>query len=68
MEKRLTHLFDYQKFAKNRKLQEVIDSVHAHQAKRQISLDDADLVAAAGTPYYNPNPTDEAKRDADKTV
>ena len=52
MEKALTKLFDFQKFAGNSKLQEVIDSVH--RRPQEISLDDADLIAAAGSPYCKP--------------
>ncbi len=52
MEKQFTKLFDYQKFAKNPKLQAVIDSVH--RKRQEIPLNDADLVAAAGSPYYKP--------------
>ncbi len=50
MEKALTKLFDFQKFAGNRKLQDVIDSVH--KRPRELSLDEAELVSAAGSPYF----------------
>lgn len=52
MEKKLTKLFDYQKFAGNRRLQAVIDAVHKRPL--ELSLDDAELVSAAGMPYYKP--------------
>ena len=52
MKKRLTRLFDYQKFARNPKLQDVIDSVH--KQSRELIPDDAALVSAAGAPYYKP--------------
>lgn len=52
MEKKLNELFDYQKFAVNPKLQSVIDSVH--RPPRELSLDEADLVSAAGVPYMKP--------------
>jgi len=58
MEKRLTKLFDYQKFAENPRLQAVIDSVHKQH--RQLSLDEAELVTAAYAPYANPT-TDDKK-------
>ena len=57
MEKTLSKLFDFQKFAGNRKLQDVVDSVH--KRPRALSLDEADLIAAAGAPYKKPDPPDE---------
>ena len=57
MEKKLTKLFDYQKFAGNPKLQAVIDSVH--KRSRELILDDAELVSAAGAPYYKPTNDDD---------
>ena len=59
MEKALSKLFDYQKFAENRKLQDEIDSVHRHPI--ELSLEEADLVSAAGSPHYKPYPTDDKK-------
>jgi hypothetical protein len=50
MEKKLKALFDLQKFEENRNLQQVIDSVHAKYAVRELSLDDMEFVAAAGIP------------------
>ena len=50
MEKKLRSLFDYQDFAKNADLQAVIDAVHGRYAARMLSDDEADLVAAAGSP------------------
>ena len=50
MEKKLTQLFGYQRFAENKDLQQVIDSVHAKYAVRELSLDDMEYVAAAGVP------------------
>ena len=50
MEKKLSLLFDYQKFAQNKELQDVIDSVHARYSMRKLSDDEADMVAAAGMP------------------
>lgn len=57
MEKKLTKLFDYQKFAGNPKLQVMIDS--AHRQTRELILDDAELVSAAGVAYYKPTNDDE---------
>ena len=48
MEKKLSLLFDYQKFEQNPELQKVIDSVHARFSKRMLSDDEADMVFAAG--------------------
>ena len=48
MEKKLRQLFDFQKFAGNRELQQVIDSVHAKYAARELSPGDMEMVAAAG--------------------
>ncbi len=50
MEKRLSLLFDYQKFEKRADLQAVIDSVHARYSARKLSDDEAEFVAAAGMP------------------
>ena len=50
MEKTLRQLFDFQKFEGNAELQSVIDSVHARYASRELSLDEMDLVSAAGVP------------------
>ena len=59
MEKKLKKLFDYQMFAGNPKLQAVIDSVH--KRPRELIPDDAELVSAAGTPYYKPTNDDARK-------
>ena len=59
MEKKLTKLFDYQKFAGNPRLQAVIDSVH--KRPRELILDDAELVSAAGAPYNKPTNDDDQK-------
>ena len=50
MEKRISMLFDFQKFEKNADLQAVIDAVHARYTARKLTDDEAELVAAAGTP------------------
>ena len=51
MERKLKQLFDYQKFEGNSELQQVIDSVHAKYAVRELDLADMDTVSAAGTPH-----------------
>ena len=50
MDNKLKQMFGYQRFAENRDLQQVIDSVHARYAKRELDLDEMDTVAAAGMP------------------
>ena len=50
MENKLKAMFDFQKFEGNSELQQVIDSVHARYAVRELSLDDMEFVAAAGVP------------------
>ena len=50
MEKKISMLFDFQRFEKNADLQAVIDAVHARYAARKLSDEEAECVAAAGTP------------------
>lgn len=50
MENRLKSLFDYQKFEQNPALQDIIDSVHARYARRELDLDEMEMVNAAGQP------------------
>ena len=50
MENKLKQLFGYQKFEGNKELQQVIDSVHAKYAVRELALDDLEMVNAAGIP------------------
>ena len=50
MTKTLSQLFDYQKFAGNTALQEVIDSVHARYSVRKLDPDFLEQVSAAGAP------------------
>lgn len=50
MEESLSKLFDYQKFVRNPRLQAVIDSVCMD--RRELSPEEAELVCAAGSPYY----------------
>ena len=59
MEKKLTKLLDYQKFVGNPRLQSVIDSVRRYP--RELSLDEAALVSAAGSTYYKPTNDEEEK-------
>ena len=58
LEKKLRLLFAYQDFEKSEKLQAVIDKVHARYAARQLSDDEAELVAAAGRPEASIKPKD----------
>ena len=50
METKLKKLFDYQKFDGNARLQQVIDAVHAKYATRELSMNDLEMVNAAGVP------------------
>ena len=50
METKLKNLFDYQKFDGNARLQQVIDAVHAKYATRELSMNDLEMVNAAGVP------------------
>ena len=50
MDKKLSLLFDYQRFEKNADLQSVIDSVHRSSSARKLSDDEVEFLAAAGTP------------------
>jgi hypothetical protein len=49
-ERLLTEVFALQRFAPNARLQAVIDKTHARLAARELSDEELDLVAAAGTP------------------
>ena len=62
MEKTLKSLFDFQKFQGNPALQQVIDSVHARYAVRELSPDEMEWVAAAGTPDLKNGKNDEDAR------
>ena len=55
MEQTLTYLFDYQRFEGSRTLEEVIDEVHARYAFRELSLEDMEMIAAAGVPEKKPD-------------
>ena len=63
MEKKLKQLFDFQKFAANPELQSVIDSVHSRYETRELSMDEMDMVFAAGVPQLpdRKNPNTEKK-------
>ena len=50
MDNKLKQLFGYQRFAENKDLQQVIDSVHAKYATRELALNDMEMINAAGTP------------------
>ena len=50
MEKKLSQLFDFQKYEMNAELQAVVDAVHARHSARKLSDDEAGYVAAAGMP------------------
>ena len=50
MEGRLRRLFDYQRFESNPELQQMIDAAHMRYKSRELSLDDLEMVSAAGIP------------------
>ena len=50
MENKLKQLVGYQRFEGNRDLQQVIDSVHAKYAMRELAMDELEMVNAAGIP------------------
>lgn len=54
MENKLKSLFNYQKFERNADLQRVIDSVHSRYASRELSLDEMEMVSAAGEAHPDP--------------
>ena len=58
MDNKLKQLFGYQRFAENKDLQQVIDAVHAKYAKRELALDDLEMVNAAGVPDLPDRPKD----------
>lgn len=60
MEKALSKLFDYQKFERDRKLQSAISSVR--KPARELSLEEASLVSAAGSAHFQPSGDDRKER------
>ena len=57
-ENMLMSLFDFQKFEGNAALEEVIGEVHARYAARELSLEEAGMVWAAGIPGTMPENKD----------
>ncbi len=55
METLLKGLFDYQRFEENASLRTVIDSVHSRYAVRKLSMEDLDMISAAGQPSLRPS-------------
>ena len=50
MDRKLSALFDLQRFEKDPELRSVIDAVHARYKVRQLTDDESALVTAAGMP------------------
>lgn len=50
MSGKLTKLFDFQRFEGNKELQQVIDTVHARYAVRELEMDEMEMISAAGVP------------------
>ena len=65
LERTLKRLFDYQKFEKNADLERLVDSVHSRYAIRELSIDDVDMVFAAGVPGQPPR---DRKKEHKKNV
>ena len=63
MERKLTTLFDYQKFEGNEDLGLLIDSVHARYGMRELSMEDMELVNAAGVTDL---PENKRKKEQEK--
>ena len=53
MENKLTELFARQRFFENKKLAEMIDDVQERYYSDELSVDDLELVSAAGEPDLN---------------
>lgn len=62
MEEKLKTLFDYQRFEPSPRLEKLIRNAES-RVKRELSDDEAELVAAAGTPTppWEGNPFDSDK-------
>lgn len=62
MEHTLKRLFDFQRFENNEDLRQVIDSVHARYAARELSMDEMSTIAAAGDPALMQKKDEERNR------
>ncbi len=65
MENKLTELFARQRFFENKKLAEMIDDVQKRYYGDELSVDDLELVSAAGEPDLSrlKGPTVQDKKD-----
>ena len=63
MEKQLFLFFDYQKYAENSALQSLIDFVHAGRSARRLTMEEANMVNAAGSAMmpHRQNPSVDRK-------
>lgn len=62
MEQALKTLFDYQDFEQNAALQRLINSVHARYSARELTLEEEELINAAGNtdaPYPKTSQEDQ---------
>ena len=59
-EQLVSQAFGLQRFARNPRLQAVIDRSHARMAARELSDDELDFVAAAGPPEQVKKPEEPA--------
>ena len=53
MEKVMSRMFDYQRFEQDSALQSVIDEVHSRWLKRELSMDEMEMLSAAGNSQKN---------------
>lgn len=53
MEKKLARLFEFQDFEGNSQLSKVIDDVHQRYQVRELTMDEMEMLAAAGNPLRN---------------
>lgn len=63
MEKKLAALFDFQKFAGNPDLRQVIDAVHTRISRRELSPNELEYVNAAGDPSLMQQNTQEKPKE-----
>lgn len=70
IESRLSRLFDYQRFERNKDLQRVINDVESRYDRGAVLLTESELSFAAGGRTVDKIPSEEEKilKDVDKTL
>lgn len=66
MENKLKSLFEFQKFAKNKNLQKIIDDTDSRLEAREYALDDGSLSFAVGGRKTEPEETHRLKDENNK--